>query len=186
MPMQPILGRGQFLIAHPSLTDPNFRRSVVLLCNHDENGSFGLVINHATDMSVAEALGKTETLADPSAKIFKGGPVKNEQLMMLHLYHTEIPHSIEIIDHVRLGGEPEILQEKLASEAHPGEAYRLFSGYSGWGRNQLRQEIEQGAWIVCPARTEFIFEVEPDQIWQEVLRSLGGPFVLMAADPNLN
>ncbi len=178
-------GRGEFLIAHPNLIDPNFRHAVVLLCDHDEEGSFGLTVNDPLPISLSDAFPSAEELARSHRRLFRGGPVGGEQLMVLHRCE-EIPSAIPICENVFLGGDPDLLREYLCSGAGEDDEYRVFAGYSGWGKCQLDTEVEQGSWILCPARSHFVFAASADEVWAEVLRSLGGQFALLAADPNLN
>ncbi|MEQ8765538.1 MAG: YqgE/AlgH family protein [Planctomycetota bacterium] len=178
-------GRGELLIAHPHLIDPNFRHSVVLLCDHDEEGSFGLTVNDPLPISLSEAFPESDDLSSSECRLYRGGPVGSDQLMVLHRCE-EIPGAIPICDDVFLGGDPDLLKAYLCSGAGEDNEYRVYAGYSGWGKQQLQQEIDQGSWILCPARMHFVFHTAPEAVWADVLRSLGGQFTLLAADPNLN
>jgi putative transcriptional regulator len=169
------------LVAMPQLLDPNFARTVVLLIEHDEGGTFGLVLNRATDLPVAQlcaSLGIEWSGRDPRA-VDWGGPVQPEHGWLL-LGDGAPPH-LEVTDvmaGVRFSRSPEVLRE--CAEAPP-DRFRVFLGYAGWGPGQLRKELVQGAWLVAPATPEFVFEAPAETLWERVVRHLGiDPATLVA------
>jgi putative transcriptional regulator len=179
------VGCGTFLIASPTLRDPNFSRTVVLLCEHeDEEGSMGLVVNRPTPVRLNDSVEGLDA-ADRQV-LFNGGPVQREIVVVLHR-DAAVAGAHPVCDGMALGGDAETLLELLRSSG-PHQV-RVFSGYSGWGAGQLRDELEAGSWIVCPARARFVFESEPAEVWAEVLRSLGPRYELLTQvplDPRVN
>lgn len=179
------VGSGAFLIASPTLRDPNFSRTVVLLCEHDdEEGSMGLVVNRPTTVLLDQTVeGLDATTAQP---LFYGGPVQRDIVVVLH-WDADVPGAHAICDGMALGGEAEHLLALLRGpESH---RVRVLSGYSGWGAGQLHNELEVGSWIVCPARARFVFESDPADMWAKVLRSLGPRYELLTRvplDPRVN
>jgi putative transcriptional regulator len=161
------------LVAMPQLLDPNFARTVVLLIDHDDAGTFGLVLNRATDLPVAQlcaSLGIDWQEKDERAVCW-GGPVQPEHGWLL--LGEGAPGHLEVTDvvqGVRFSRSPDVLRE--CAEAPP-EKFRVFLGYAGWGPGQLRQELIQGAWLVAPVTPEFVFDAPRDTLWERVVRHLG-------------
>jgi putative transcriptional regulator len=157
----------------PQLLDPNFARAVVLLIEHDEAGTFGLVLNRGTDLPVAQlcaSLGIDWNGSDDRS-VGWGGPVQPEHGWLL--LGKGAPGSLEatdVIEGVRFSRSPDVLRE--CAEAPP-EEFRVFLGYAGWGPGQLREELIQGAWLVAPASAEFVFEAPRESLWEAVVRRLG-------------
>ena len=172
---------GVVLIAHPWLMDPNFQRSVIFLCEHeDEKGSFGLVLTRPLDHRLGEFV---ETLSTTDNVLFSGGPVQPETLHFLHRHGRLVDSAIEVQDDLYWGGDFDLVQALvLAGDAHDDTA-RFFAGYSGWGPGQLADELEEGSWILTTAPTDVILETNPDDLWRVLLRRMGGPFALMANFP---
>jgi putative transcriptional regulator len=161
------------LVAMPQLLDPNFARTVVLLIEHDERGTFGLVLNRATDLPVAQlcaSLGIDWSDAD-ARPVAWGGPVQPEHGWLLlgegAPSHLEV---MEVMSGIRFSRSPDVLRE--CAEAPP-ERFRVFLGYAGWGPGQLRNELIQGAWLVAPVTPEFVFEAPAETLWERVVRHLG-------------
>jgi len=183
--LHPTPRRGDFLVASPILRDPNFQRSVVLLCEHDEDeGSMGLVVNRPTEVTLEAAL---ENIG-PHAKqhMWFGGPVQREAVLVLHR-GTDLPGAREIADGMALGGDEDAIIDLLCSTRHVNA--RVFAGYSGWGRGQLSAELESASWITCRGTARFVFDVEPENMWGAVLRSLGPKYSYLAdlpLDPRVN
>ena len=157
----------------PQLLDPNFFRSVVLLVEHDEGGTFGLVLNRATDLPVGELCSSLgiDWQGGDEPLVGWGGPVQPEHGSLL--LGDAAPEHLEaapILRGVRFSRSPEVL--RLVAE-QPATRFRAFLGYSGWGPGQLREELIQGAWLVAPATPEFVFDVARQTLWDRVVRHLG-------------
>jgi putative transcriptional regulator len=176
--------RGQLLIASPALTDPNFRRAVVLIAAHDDDGAVGLVLNRITETEVAEAVPHLAEILEPGARLSVGGPVQKEAVVVLGEWDDEDVAGAMVFGRVGLmGAEAESEQVAAATTR-----LRVFAGYAGWGGGQLEAELEEDSWVVEEARVEDVFGNERD-LWAAVLRRKGGAFRLVATmpeDPSLN
>jgi len=184
---------GRLLVATPVLGDPNFKRTVVLLVEHeDEQGSLGVVLNRPTSIPVGQVLEPwTELATDPSV-VFTGGPVSpNSALALAH-----VPGSDEPVGWHPLDGAPAMTRLGLVDlDAPPGllaaaiVSLRVYAGYAGWSAGQLQAEIEEGAWYVVPADPSDAFRPDPERLWAAVLRRQGGELAYVATypdDPGLN
>jgi len=176
--------RGHLLIAGPSLLDPNFWRTVVLVGEHSEEGALGVVLNRSSETPVEEALPELTLLAEDLGAVHVGGPVQPSAVVVLADFVDPDAAETLVLDSVGF----------LPSEVEPdtlGELRRarVYAGYAGWGPGQLDGELEDGSWIVEPARPEDVFTDDPESLWSDVLRRKGGPFAVLAAmppDPSLN
>ena len=176
--------RGQLLIASPALLDPNFRRAVVLVTSHTEEGAMGLVLNRPAEASVVEAVPHLAGLVADEERVFVGGPVEPSAATALAELAGEAEHALHVVEGI--GFLPSELDE--AVEAATIRA-RVFAGYAGWSEGQLEAELEEPSWIVEPARPDDVFSARPETLWSEVLRRKGGEFrllALMPEDPSLN
>ena len=176
--------RGHLLIAGPGLVDPNFWRSVVLVGEHSEEGALGVVLNRTSETSVDEAVPELAVLADGMGDVHVGGPVQPSAVVVLAEFAEPSDASELVVESV--GFLPaEVDPDSLG----PLRRARVYVGYAGWGPGQLDDELDEGSWIVEPARAEDVFTDEPDALWSTVLRRKGGPFRLLASmppDPNRN
>lgn len=174
--------RGSLLIAAPQLLDPNFRRTVVLIADHDSEGALGVILNRASGMTVADAAPDLEPMVDPETPIFAGGPVQPTSGVVL----AEVPEVGDPVvgDVVLVPGLGE-----LADVVDLAGRMRVFAGYAGWGAGQLEAEIEREDWIVEAAQPDDVFHEDPDALWAAVLQRKGGQYALVARmpdDPSLN
>jgi putative transcriptional regulator len=176
--------RGQLLIASPALIDPNFRRGVVLVVAHDEEGAVGLLLNRRTEAEVAEAVPELADLVDPDAVVSIGGPVQTEAVVVLAEWDEVDEAGAVVFDDVGLMGS-EADSEQVAAVTR---RVRVFAGYAGWGGGQLEAELDELSWVVEAADVEDVFGDNGD-LWADVLRRKGGAFKLVATmpeDPSLN
>ena len=182
MPVQSL--KGQLLIAVPALLDPNFRRTVVLVGEHNEEGALGLVLNRPAETTVEEAVPELTVLVDGEEQVHVGGPVQPSAIVVVAEFSEPEQAGalvFESVGFLPVEVDPDELGELLQA--------RVFAGYAGWGPGQLDGELEEGSWIVEPAIETDVFTQEPDELWSEVLRRKGGPYgvlALMPADPSLN
>jgi len=178
--------KGRLLISEPFLPDPNFERTVVLLCEHNEEGSFGFVLNKPAIVKVNEVMDELKNFEHP---IFIGGPVQQDTLHFIHR-NTEIEAGAEVRTGIYWGGNFENVLFLSDTEQLRVEQIRFFLGYSGWSAGQLEEELDQNSWIVCDFVTEeLMFETEPANMWKKALGNMGGRFSVYAnypVDPNLN
>lgn len=176
---------GQLLVATPSLRDPNFRRAVVLVCEHGEEGALGVVLSRPSETPVAEAVPHFADLVEPGDVVHVGGPVEPQAVMALAEFTDHAEAAAMVLGDV--GFAPGDADPAALAEAT--RRARVFAGYSGWTAGQLEAELAEGSWIVAPAEPEDVFADEPEQLWPTVLRRLGGQFTLLATmppDPSLN
>lgn len=163
------------LLAMPQLADPNFSRAVVLMIEHSEQGSFGLVINHPSPIKASELLDSLDMSwhGDDAAVVWAGGPVSPSTGWVLHepvVVAESGQGTIPITSSISLSTSPERLRV-IASA--PPRNIRLLLGYSGWAPGQLAAEMARGAWLHTDATPSLVFETPPDQIWDTAMRSLG-------------
>jgi putative transcriptional regulator len=179
--------RGQLLIASPKIVDPNFRRVVVYMAEHTEEGAMGLVLNRPAETTVPEAVPDLGWLAgEDDTAIWVGGPVSPASVIVLAEF--EDPSSAALIVDGDLGFVPAEVEDRDAFAAGVRRV-RVFAGHSGWGPGQLESELEEDSWIIEPARRADVFTAESESLWSEVLRRKGRDYQLLATmpiDPSLN
>ena len=173
--------KGTFMIATPDIDAGMFFRGVLLICEHNPNGSFGLVVNKSLDLELPEEILNMENLTNPHVGIRAGGPVQTNQMMLLHTSDKIPQQTLQICDGVYLGGDLEFLQHVIADPKGPG--VHLCFGYAGWGAGQLEREFLDGGWFICKATKHHIFEVPPDKLWQTLLREMGGKYATLSMIP---
>lgn len=175
------LEKGTFLIATPDVETRMFFRSVLLLCEHSPNGSFGIVINKNLELELPEEILALEHLNNPHVGIRAGGPVQTNQMMLLHSSPSIPEQTIQISDGVYLGGDLQFLHEAILKEEGP--QLLLCFGYAGWQAGQLEREFLDGGWFLHPATAKHIFETPPEKLWQTLLRELGGKYATLSMIP---
>jgi putative transcriptional regulator len=173
--------KGTFLISTPDIEGGIFFRAVVLICEHNANGSFGLVINKSLDLELPEEIINIHNLANNHVGIRAGGPVQTNQMMLLHTSSQIINQTLQICDGVYLGGDLQFLQEAITDDNGP-EIHLCF-GYAGWGAGQLEREFLDGSWFIFPASQNLIFHVAAEKLWQTLLRHMGGKYATMSMIP---
>lgn len=180
-------GKGDLLISEPYLPDPNFERSVILLCEHDDNGSFGFVLNQVSKLSLAEVI---EDSPDLDLPLFIGGPVQQDTLHFIHCSERLRSGSKEIAEGIYWGGDFEQLLFLLDTHQITASEVRIFIGYSGWSPGQLLEELNANSWIVNKTtKPEYVFDYAHTELWREILRNMGGRFRMFSnfpTDPRLN
>lgn len=172
---------GRLLFSEPFMPDNNFKRSVVLLCAHNGEGSVGFILNRKLNIRLDEVVDTTSILEIP---LFLGGPVENNTLHYVHMDPDLADSAQEIGRGLYWGGDFEILKEKLDNNILDLDKYRFFLGYSGWGKGQLDTEMEAKSWIVTPFSKKMIFNHEDDDsLWQHALQRMGGGYKVLANSP---
>lgn len=178
--------RGTLLIANPFLKDPNFSRSVIFLCEHKDEGSFGFVLNKRFPKTLSELVPE---LGDFSLPVYQGGPVQGDTLHFLHQYPDLISGGEEVFKNVFWGGNFESLLINLKNNDIDSKHIRFFIGYSGWTEGQLDNELKEESWLTVSATQQLIFNTQPEDIWKNSLKHLGGNYEMMInfpLDPQLN
>jgi putative transcriptional regulator len=176
---------GQFLIASPSILDPNFRRTVVFVTAHSDEGAVGVILNRRSDATVREAVPQLGAVTDLDDAVFVGGPVNPEGVAVLAEFHDPDEAGVVVIDDIGFVA----LDDALETGAPELERTRVFAGVAGWGPEQLESELERDDWIVEPADLDSIFTEDPEGLWSAILRRKGGQYELVARmplDPSLN
>jgi putative transcriptional regulator len=183
----PVLAEGEFapssirngvlLVASPSLTDPNFRQTVLLIVRHGPAGTLGLILNRSTDVLLSQALPGLSALKGTDYRVFLGGPVQPDGLLLLFRLKEPSAEAQPVFDGVYIGGNPALL-ERLITHSQPTETFRAFVGHAGWAPGQLEFEMQRGAWAVLPADAFNIFDKDPTSLWQDSVRRLQVPGVV--------
>lgn len=177
--------RGQLLLAGPTLLDPNFWRTVILIVEHSDEGALGLVLNRPSETMVGEAVPELDELVDLEDPLFIGGPVQPSTVMVLAEFEDATDAALLAFDDVGVLGAGSSEEGPIAGVRRG----RAFVGHAGWGPGQLDAELERGDWILEPARGEDAFSSEPEGLWSGVLSRKGGSYSLIArmpADPSMN
>ena len=175
--------KGSLLIANPVLPDPNFSRTVILLCGHDEQGSFGLVINRSTQLKAPDLFLNINILKSYNEKIYLGGPVSQSMVFFLCRSPSAAGKLDEVCSGVYLGSNLETLESLYASLENPEQDIRFYLGYSGWSGGQLAEEMEQNSWLVQRANEQFIFLDSESSIWPKAVNSLGEKYQYLTKAP---
>lgn len=179
-------GPGILLVADPFLKDPNFHRTVVFLCEHNENGSFGYVVNRQYVNTLDQFL---PGLEEHKLPVYYGGPVQQDSIHFLHEYPNEIPGGQEVMKGIYWGGDFDALIDVIKSPSFDAEKIRLFIGYSGWEAGQLTGEIEEKSWLTVKATRKILFHENYLEVWKDSLKLMGGEYEMMInypTDPQLN
>ncbi len=177
---------GILLIADPFLKDPNFCRTVVFLCEHQHGGSFGFVLNKVFEYTLDELMGGFEGFELP---VFVGGPVQPDTIHFLHQYPDLIPDSFEVMEGIYWGGNFEAVSALIKSNQADAARIRFFIGYSGWSDGQLGDELKEKSWILADATQQLVFHDNPEEVWKDSLKHLGGEYERMInypLDPQFN
>jgi putative transcriptional regulator len=176
--------RGHLLVAGASLWDPNFRRTVVLIGHHDDEGAVGVVLNQPLEATVEEAAPPLSSLVHPGEPIFRGGPVQPEAAVVLADFEDPTRAGVLALDSI--GFLPDEADEDSLGGLRRA---RVFAGYAGWGAGQLEAELAEDSWHATPAFPGDIFTERPDELWASAVGRLGAPFRMlttMPLDPTMN
>jgi putative transcriptional regulator len=166
------------LLSMPQLLDPNFAKSVVLLCEHAPEGAFGLVVNRPSDIAAAEAVRLEPPVKEPNElPLHIGGPVEPERGWILTSQAPELVEHRSLGAGLFLSASPVLLRRALTTRPLPKRTIVL-AGYAGWGPGQLDQELAESAWLIMPVELDLIFEIPSSAAWEMAIRRLG-------ADPHL-
>lgn len=175
------LTKGTLLIATPEIDMGLYFRSVILLCEHTSNGSFGLMINKPLDIELPEDLVDIKSAANPRLEIRAGGPIQPNQMMLLHSSESLAEQALKLCDGVYLGGDLNFLHESMMDSNGPH--LRLCFGYTGWNAGGLEREFLSGNWFLHPATVRHVFETAPEKLWQSVLQEMGGKYATLSMIP---
>ena len=179
--------KGDLLISEPLLPDPNFERTVVLLCENNDEGSVGFVLNKPSVLQFEEAV---EGISGFSAPLYVGGPVQQDTLHFIYRGEFELEGTVGVTSEIGWGGNFEQLMTMINNGLVDEKNFRFFVGYSGWAPGQLEDELKQKSWIVVNnANASHVFDTEPRELWKKLLEQLGGKFRMFSnypVDPRMN
>ena len=177
---------GTLLIADPFLKDPNFMRTVVFLCEHQTEGSFGFVLNKEFEQTLDKLLTDMEGYPIP---VYFGGPVQLNTIHFLHQYPELIPDSLKTAEGIYWGGNFETVVALIKNKSINLKKIKFFIGYSGWGDGQLVDELKEKSWLTAEATQKLVFNTPPDEVWKKSIQHLGGAYKVLVnypIDPQLN
>ncbi|MCY7361781.1 MAG: YqgE/AlgH family protein [Ignavibacteria bacterium] len=177
--------RGNLLISAPFLNDI-FSRSVILLTESNEEGSVGFILNKLTEFKLHEII---ENFPEFDAPVYIGGPVQQNTLNFIHKAGEILDGSHEIMKGIYWGGNYETLKILIENNSLNPEDFKFLLGYSGWGPQQLAEELKINSWYLNNPSYEIIFDKEPSNLWNRVLKSMGKKYSLIStfpADPSVN
>src|SRR5881396_1343074 len=172
--------RGQLLLDSGQLHGSFFQRTVVLICQHDAEGAFGLVLNRSSGTNVGETIVADLPDTLKSCPLYLGGPVQPSALSFL-LSDSFIPDA-NVLPNLSLGHSLDNLME-IGESFSPTQKIKMFAGYAGWSPGQLEEEMKRKAWLTHPASVELVFDAKPEQLWQTILRQKGWKYKLLAQMP---
>ncbi|MDF0652897.1 MAG: YqgE/AlgH family protein [Nitrospira sp.] len=165
--------RGVLLVASPSLGDPNFHQTVLLIIEHGRGGTVGLILNRPTNILLSEVLPDFTVLKRTPYRLFAGGPVNQAQLVLLFRLTQVLPDTRQIVDGIYVG-TPRVL-ERIVTQPRPTESFRAFAGFAGWAPGQLEHEMLEGAWGILPSDVFNIFDKDPATLWLDSITRLQAP-----------
>ncbi len=178
--------RGKLLISEPFLNDYFFKRSVVLLAEHNEEGSFGVIMNKPINTKFNEVI---KDFPDFDAQLYLGGPVKNDSLFFVHTLGAKISNSNEIMDGLYWGGNIDEIKEMIMLGLLDKNDIRFYIGYSGWESKQLEGELEKNSWLVSAMNTKKLLTTDTDNLWKASLDTLGSDYEIwnnFPSNPEMN
>jgi putative transcriptional regulator len=183
---KPRIKAGHLLLSEPFNPEPTFRRSVILISQHDKRGSIGFILNKPTHLRIHEAL---EDFPEFNALVYWGGAVNYESVFYVHKLGDRLPGSVEIIKGIYWGGDYKTLKLLVDNGEVNPEEIRFVAGYSAWNPEKLELEINQENWWVTEADKQKIFDEKPDEVWGNILKEMGHVYGVMnnfPEDPCIN
>lgn len=173
--------KGKILLSDPFLQDPNFIRTAILLCEYNQEGAIGFVVNKRLEFVLEDIVDGASGIKLP---VFEGGPVAKTSLHFLHRRGDLINQSVALSDGIFWGGNFEQVLDLIRNKQIDEKEIRFFVGYSGWSEGQLDEELKEKSWIVADPDDDLIFSTEVDLIWKESLKKLGGEYAFMGNYPS--
>lgn len=171
------------LLAEPFMLDPNFKRAVIFICEHQMDGSLGFILNKPLDMTVNELIADFPEFAAP---VYYGGPVQTDTIHFLHNAGDLLDDSAEVAPGIYWGGDFEQLKALIRSGLIEPRDIRFFVGYSGWTFGQLEEEMEYGSWVISDYHPNYVFTTKTNRLWQKVMRNKGDTYTVIAQMPEVS
>jgi putative transcriptional regulator len=178
--------KGRLLISEPSLSDPTFFKSVILITHHTDDESIGLVLNQGTKINLNQILNNIPLNDFP---VYIGGPVEKNAIQFIHTLGDVIPNTQEIAKGLYWGGDFEIILKLMAQNKISKKQIRFFAGYSGWGEDQLNNEIRENGWITHKANVKLCMKYSTEKLWSDLIKTKNQKYAIwanMPKDPSLN
>lgn len=172
--------KGKVLLSEPFLLDNYFKRSIVLITEHNEDGTIGFVLNKPVNVKINEVI---ENFPDIEAEVALGGPVSTNTLHYIHTLGDIIPNSVPVLGNICWGGDFDVVERLIASGNIQQEQIRFFLGYSGWSPNQLNEELNENAWIVGEITPEEIMRPLNKHFWNKTLSRMGKKYEMWSNFP---
>ncbi|MBX2817144.1 MAG: YqgE/AlgH family protein [Saprospiraceae bacterium] len=173
--------KGHVLLAEPFMMDPNFRRSAVVLCEHDDEGTVGFIMNKPLDIRIEDLI---SNFPDFETDLYYGGPVSTDTIHYMHNVGDMLDESIKVGRGVYWGGDFEKLKFLIDSRLIKPSNIRFFVGYSGWSPGQLDQELSAGSWMVSDMHSNFLFKSDALSLWERILSGMKDPYSVIAQMPD--
>ncbi|MFN3402679.1 MAG: YqgE/AlgH family protein [Cytophagaceae bacterium] len=181
-----MVNTGDILISEPYLGDNNFERTVILLCEVNNTGVLGYVLNKPTLVALDSVI---ESIVSNTEMLFIGGPVSQDSLHFIYKNEYNIEGSVKIMDNLYWGGNFDQVIDLINNRQLNPEDFRFFLGYSGWDEGQLEEELKNNSWIVSSIDEDELFKTEPEELWRASLKKMGGKYKMYSnypVDPRLN
>ena len=172
---------GDVLLSEPFMLDSNFKRSAVLLCEHNEEGSIGFILNKKLDMQVDELIADFPAF---SAPVYFGGPVQTDTIHYVHNVGDLLEDSRSVCKGIWWGGSFEKLKFLVASDLITPANIRFFVGYSGWSEGQLEEEMETNSWVIADMHPNYLFKSKPNELWEQIMSNKGDAYTVIATLPD--
>jgi putative transcriptional regulator len=178
--------KGSLLISEPTLKDSYFNRSVVLIVEHNNDGTVGFILNKQIDIDLNSIVRDFDEI---EASVFFGGPVNKDNLFFIHSFGKAIEGALQITNKLFWGGDFTMLKDILRKDKSNLQKVRFFIGYSGWDPGQLQMELDQNSWVVKSMVEDNILSSSPKNLWKDILRNMGNEVALLSffpENPQLN
>ena len=172
--------RGKVLLAEPFMLDTNFKRSVVLMCEHAVDGSLGFILNKSLNMPINELIADFPEI---EASVFYGGPVQTDTVHYIHNVGHLLEDSQEIMPGIFWGGNFEKLKSLINTGLVTSDNIRFFVGYSGWSQSQLKDEMKYGSWVLAEMDLNYLFNFKDGDLWNKVMKHKGDVYSVIAEVP---
>ena len=173
--------KGTLLVAEPFMLDPNFKRSVILVCEHESHGTTGFILNRPLDIRIDTLI---SDFPESKAPVFIGGPVAVDSIHYLHNVGDLLDNSIKVCHGVYWGGDFEKLKFLMENGLIQDHNIRFFVGYAGWSEGQLEEEMQDPSWVLDEMDPNYLFKTKPFVLWQTVLHNKGNTYTVIAQMPD--
>ena len=175
-----LLEKGQLLLAEPFTQDETFKRSVILLTHHKDDGSVGFILNKPLELKVNDVVAR---ITNSDYNLYMGGPVSSDNLYYIHTRGDLVEGSVNIGHNIYWGGNFDTISTLIDTNQLKPEHIRFFIGYTGWEPGQLKKEMNKNAWIVSPSTAPIVLSTQSKALWSTILKTMGGKYSEIANYP---